>query len=63
MKPDTPPAFGDLIGKRLMELAQAGWLTPQEWQTATSSGPISVQVITHYLERCLAIPAHESKAA
>jgi hypothetical protein len=64
MPHDTQPAFGDLIGKRLMELVRAGILTPQEWQTAVRNSAVSLGVITHYLERCLQGPSsHGSKAA
>jgi hypothetical protein len=59
---NTQPAFGDLVGKRLQELAQAGWLTPQEWHQAVSSGPVSLGVIVQYLERCLAAPDHIADA-
>jgi hypothetical protein len=58
MPNDTQPAFGDLIGKRLMELARAGWLTPQQWQSAVCSGPESMRVIVQYLDRCLTGPSH-----
>jgi hypothetical protein len=59
----TQPAFGDLVGKRLQEMVQAGWLTRQEWHQAVRSGPVSLHVIVQYLARCLAAPDHGGPTA
>lgn len=61
MPHDPQPALGDLIGKRLQELVHAGWMTPQAWQSTVQNGPVTLGVITHYLDRCLQGPSHGSQ--